>query len=356
MDIYWIWLQFLAYVTGAVEKSVMAKCDYVLAENKVFKSRQEKRFIFTDAERKILAEKAKAIGKDLKDIATIVKPNTLLKWYRELIKKKWDYSDRKQNKPGRPRITKEIEMRIVKLAQENPDWGYDRIVGALDNIKFDISDTKVGNILRKHGIEPAPERKRKTNWNQFIKSHLEVMWATDFFTVEILTPFGLITHYVLFFIQHKTRKVVIGGITTNPDGQWCEQIARNVTAYDGELINAKYLLHDRDGKYTEKFDALFESIGCKVKKLPPKSPNLNAFAERWVGTVKDECLSKYILFSQKMLKYVLKEYVAHFHAERNHQGKNNTLLFPDERVENSGKITKSSRLGGILNFYYRKAS
>ena len=114
--------------------------------------------------------------------------------------------------------------------------------------------------------------------------------------------------------------------------------------------------HDRDGKYTEKFDAIFESIGCEPKKLPARSPNLNAFAERWVRSVKDECLSKYILFSQKMLRYVLKEYVTHYHTERNHQGKNNTLLFPDERIHNSGPIQKSSRLGEILNFYYRKAS
>jgi transposase InsO family protein len=247
-------------------------------------------------------------------------------------------------------------MQIVKLANENSDWGYDRIAGALDNIEFEISDTTVANILKKHGIEPSPERKCKTNWNQFIKSHLDVMWATDFFTVEILTPFGLITHYVLFFIHHKTRKVLIGGITTNPDGQWCEQIARNVTAYDGELTGAQYLIHDRDSKYTEKFDAIFKSIGCEAVKLPPRSPNLNAYAERWVRSVKDECLSKYILFSQKMLRYVLKEYIEHYHVERNHQGVNNTLLFPNEKIHNSGSITKSSRLGGLLNFYYRKAA
>lgn len=192
--------------------------------------------------------------------------------------------------------------------------------------------------------------------NEILKSHLDVMWATDFFTVEILTPFGLITHYVLFFIQHKTRKVVIGGVTTNPDGQWCEQVARNLTTYDGELINAKYLLHDRDRKYTDKFDAIFKSIGCEPIKLPPRSPNLNAYAERWGRTVKDESLSKYILFSRKMLRYVLKEYLAHYHTERNHQGKENQLLFPDARVYNSGSITKSSRLAGLLNFYYRKAS
>jgi len=226
----------------------------------------------------------------------------------------------------------------------------------LENLGFEISDATVANILRKHGVEPAPERKRNRTWNQFVKQHMDVMWATDFFTVEILTPFGLVTHYVLFLIHLQTRKVVVGGVTTNPDGQWCEQVARNVTAYDGELINAKYLLHDRDGKYTNKFDAIFKSIGCEPIKLPPRSPNLNAYAERWVRAVKEECLSEYILFSGNMLKHVLKEFVAHYHAERNHQGKENKLLFPDERVYNSGAVTKSSRLGGLLNFYYRKAS
>ena len=200
------------------------------------------------------------------------------------------------------------------------------------------------------------ERRKNGSWNQFIKQHIDAMWATDFFTVELLSPFGLTTCYVLFFIHIKTIKVVLGGVSENPDGAWCAQIARNVTGYDGELAEAKYLIYDRDSKYTEKFDMLFKSVGCEPVKLPPMSPNLNAYAERFVRTVKDECLSKYIIFSENMLRHLLKEFLAHYHAERNHQGKENKLLFPDERIHNSGEVVKSSRLGGLLNFYYRKAS
>ncbi|MFT5130828.1 MAG: putative transposase [Rhodothermales bacterium] len=148
--------------------------------------------------------------------------------------------------------------------------------------------------------------------------------------------------------------MVLGGVTSKPDGEWMKQIARNLTGWDGELEEAKYLIHDRDTKYTAAFDALFTGAGTKIVKLPPKSPNLNAFSERWVKSCKSECLDQMILFGDKQLRYVLREYLAHYHAERNHQGLDNVIPFPDDQIrEHDGPIVKDERLGGLLSFYHR---
>ena len=168
---------------------------------------------------------------------------------------------------------------------------------------------------------------------------------------------GLTTYYVLFFIHVQTRQVVLGGITTSPNEAWMKQVARNVTGWDGRLKDAQYLIHDRDTKFTASFDEILKAVGIKPVKLPARSPNLNAYAERFVRTIKTECLDQMILFGEKSLRHVLSEYVAHYHAERNHQGIENVIPFPDERLSSKGKkITKSERLGGLLSFYHREAA
>jgi hypothetical protein len=172
---------------------------------------------------------------------------------------------------------------------------------------------------------------------------------------EYFDPTGLTTFYVLFFIHLKTRRVVIGGVTENPDGKWVTQVTRGITEFDQPMASARYLIHDRDPKYCGQFRALLKSSDIEPLKLPARSPNLNAFAERFVRSVKDECLSRLILFGEKSLRHVLKEYMAHYHTERNHQGIENRIPFPDERCAASGKIKKAERLGGLLNFYYRDA-
>jgi transposase InsO family protein len=215
------------------------------------------------------------------------------------------------------------------MAEENLSWGYDRIVGSLANLGYEVSDQTGGNILRRHGVSPAPVRKRSMNWAAFIRAHLAVLAGTDFFTVDVLTLRGLVTYYVLFFIHLESRKVDIVGITIHPDEQWMQQMARNVTMEGcGALRDRRHLLHDRDTKYTHSFRAIIASGGVKPLALPAHSPNLNAYAERWVRSVKDECLSKIILFGERSLRRALSEYVKHYHAERNHQGKGNVLLFP----------------------------
>jgi hypothetical protein len=230
-------------------------------------------------------------------------------------------------------------------------------MGALANLGYEISDETVGNVLRRNGIPPAPKRSRDTKWADFIKSHAETIVATDFFTAEVLTPGGLLTFYVLFFIHLATRKVHIAGITEYPDEQSMMQIARNETMVDyGFLCGKRYLIHDRDGKFCPAFLRIIKDAGVKPLKLPARSPNLNPVAERWVKSVKVETLSRLVLFSEESLRSTLTQYVSHYHKERNHQSFDNYLLFPEPgTLQSEGEISCNERLGGLLKFYYRKA-
>jgi putative transposase len=292
-------------------------------------------------------------------MCNVVKPDTLMGWYRRLVARKFDGS-RSRRYPGRPGIDGEIEQLVVRVAKENSGWGYDRIVGAMANLGYTLSDQTVGNILRRHGILPAPARKRTTTWADFIRTHMAVLAGTDFFSVEVLTLRGLVTYYVLFFIHLESRKVEIAGVTQHPNERWMKQIARNVTMDEwGFLGNCRYLIHDRDTKYCQSFRKIIETVDVKTLPLPARSPNLNAFSERWVKSVKDDCLSKLILFGETSLRRALREYLIHYHAERNHQGKDNVLLFPTAtKVMNrvDGSVGCKERLGGLLKYYHREAA
>ncbi len=352
------WKRMIAYTAGQVNGELLEDVEYLREENRILKGQIDKtgkRILLSDEERISLAVKGRALGKRLAENISIVSPETLLMWHRKLVDRKFDYSERRK-KRGQEPLPEKVRKLVVEIATENPCRGCNRIVGAMKNLGHRISDTTIGKILRENGISPSPERTRGTSWARFIKSHKDVMWATDFFSEEVWSPFGLVTVYVLFFIQLSTRKVVLGGVTRHPNATWIEQVARNVTGYDGELNGAKYLIHDRDSKYTDRFDFIFKGAGCKAVKLPAKSPNLNAYAERFCRSIKESCLQRLILFGEKSLHHAVKEYIAHYNHERNHQGMENNLLFPDERIKGKGRITKSERLGGLLNYYYRKSA
>ena len=219
-------------------------------------------------------------------MAGAAQPDTILGWYRRLIANKFDGS-RFRKRVGRPRVAEEIERLVVRMANENPSWGYDRIVGALANLGHRLSDQTVGNILRRHGLSPAPKRKQTVSWKEFIRSHRDVLVGMDFFTAEVLTLKGLLTYYVLFFIHLETRRVGLAGFTPYPDQEWMDQQARNMTMEQwGYLRGCRYLLHNRDTKFCESFRELIESGSVKPLRLPARSPNLNSFAERWVRSVK----------------------------------------------------------------------
>jgi putative transposase len=350
--------RILAYVTGTVHQELLVQNEYLAAENRIIKAQLKGRLKLSDAERGVLGEIGHRLGRQvLADVATIARPDTILGWYRKLVARKFDGSKARRG-PGRPRIKREVEQLIIRMASENRDWGYDRIAGALANLGYEISDQTVGNVLQRHGLPPAPERKRTTSWTEFIRTHMELLAGTDFFTAEVLTLRGLVTYYVLFFIHLGSRRVYVAGITVHPNEPWMKQIARNATMDDcGALRDCRYLLHDRDTKFTRSFRAIIASGRVDPRALPARSPNLNAYAERWVRSVKEECLSKVILFGESSLRRVLSTYVDHFHAERNHQGKGNVLLFPrvNDR-QREGPVRCRERLGGLLRYYHREAA
>jgi putative transposase len=352
------WARILAYVTGTVDQDLLARNEYLATENRIIKAQLKGRVKLSDAERKALGEIGHRLGrKVLADVATIARPDTILGWYRKLVARKFDDS-KVRRRPGRPRIKREVEELIIRMASENRDWGYDRIAGALANLGYEISDQTVGNVLRLYGVLPAPERKRSTRWAAFIRTHVALLAGTDFFTAEVLTLRGLVTYYVLFFIHLESRQVDIAGFTVHSDEAWMKQIARKATMEDcGALRDCRYLLHDRDTKFTRSFRAILMSGRVEALALPARSPNLNAYAERWVRSVKEECLSKVILFGESSLRRALSNYVDHFQAERNHQGKGNVLPFPraNDRLR-EGPVRCRDRLGGLLRYYHQEAA
>ena len=204
------WKTMLAYVTGSVDEELLRRNEYLVAENRILRAQLPGSVTLSDGERRTLAEIGKRLGRQaLAQVASIVRPETILAWHRRLVAKKFDGSERRTSHPGRPRVGQEIEQLIVRFATDNRDWGYDRIAGALANLGHAVSDQTVGNVLKRHGILPAPERKKTTTWKDFVRAHREVLAATDFFTTEVWTVSGLVTYYVLFVMHVATRRVHI---------------------------------------------------------------------------------------------------------------------------------------------------
>ena len=242
------------------------------------------------------------------------------------------------------------------MATENEGWGYTRIVGELSKLRRTISRSSVRRILKGHGIEPAPERLKHMPCSKFLKVHWEGLAAADFFTIEVWTKVGLIRYMVLFVIDLPTRRVEIAGISLVPKGPWMEQIARNlVDEMAGFLRGKTHLIHDRDPLFTRGFRELLQSAGVTSVRLPPRSPNLNSFAERFVLSIKSECLSRLVILGERHLRRAIAEYVEHYHHERTHQGLGNRLIEGVPERE-SGRVVRRERLGGLLSSYYREAA
>ena len=348
----------MAYVTGLVYQELLLQNEYLAAENRILKAHSPRNLWLSDGERSTLAEIGKRLGrKGLQQVARLAKPDTILGWYRQLVAAKFDGSKQRRS-PGRPRVSAEIENLVVRLARENSGWCYDRIVGALANLGHTVSDQTVGNILRRHGIAPVPERSQTTTWRDFIRRQYGRPGWHGLLHGRSADLGGLVTYYVLFFIHLGSRRVSIAGITDHPDASWMNQVARNATLEEvGYLHGCRYVLQDRDAKFCAEFRQTLAAGGVKCLQLPPRSPNLNAFAERWVRSVKEECLSKLILFGESSLRRALPQFQEHNHTERNHQGKGNVLLFPhgEELPKSRGpSIECSERLGALLKYYHRR--
>jgi transposase InsO family protein len=294
----------IAMVAGWVQRHQQQVIAYLSEENRVLKAQLGRRRLrLTDTERRRLAMLAHPLGrKRLQEVATLATPATLLRWYHDLIAQKFDGSKRRTPR-GRPPVAEEVERLAVQMAEENPTWGYRRIQGALGNLGHHIDAITVRNILRRHHLEPAPTRRKAgMNWTHFLKLHWEVLAATGFFTVEVTTWHGLVTYYVLVVMELATRRVQIAGITPHPTAAFMQQCARQLTdTFDGFLLGKRYLLHDRDTKFTQAFDGLLKDSGVEPVVLPPRSPNLNAHCERFVRSIKEEALEQMLLLGEQSL-------------------------------------------------------
>jgi len=283
----------------------------------------------------------------------LFKPDTILKWHRELVRRKWTY--RRTNPGGRPRIPGEVEALVLRLARENPRWGHRRIQGERAKLGHAVSASAVRAALRRHRVPPVPERRRATTWRDFIQRHREVLVACDFFTVETLL---LKTLHVLFFIEIGTRRVHLAGCTAHPTVAWVTQQARNLiwTVQEGDGQPWRFLIHDRDARFPPAFDTVFAAEGVEVVRTPYRSPTANAYAERWVRSVRAECLDHLLIVNEAHLHRVLAAYVGHYNLARPHRGLGQQTPIPFDRGARCGPVSRRDLLGGLIHEYERAAA
>ena len=237
------------------------------------------------------------------------------------------------------------------MAGENPSWGYTRIQGALTNLGHRVGRSTIARVLRTAGIPPAPQR--RTSWQRFLRSHWGEIAAADFFTTEVWTWHGLVTFYTVFVIDLASRRVQILGSTPHPDETFMCQIVRNLTL--GDADQCRVLICDRDAKWSRAVRARLQDAGIRVVQTPYRAPNANAYAERFVRSIKEECLNRLIPFGERHHRRAVAEFVAHYHRERNHQGLDNELIEGQPAKRCVGRVRRHQRLGGLLNYYARAA-
>src|SRR3954452_15648077 len=314
--------------------------------------RQVTRPRYTPQDRLVLAVSARLLSRE-RWAAFLITPATLLRWHRELVARRWTYRRTGRDPRG---VDEEIVALVVRLARENPRWGYLRIVGECRNLGVRVSATSVRRILRRHGLGPAPRRGGPTR-TQFLRTQAGGLLATDFFTVETV---GSTRLYVLFVVEVQRRKVHMLGITAHPTGEWVLQQARNLLIdLDEQAHRLRYLIRDRDAKFSAAFDAVFTATGIEVRRIPPRAPPANAYAERWVHTVRAECLDWTLIWNQRQLHGVLTEYLRHYNAVRPHRSLDLQPPGPAARltlVEPGVGVSSVQRvdvLGGLIHEYHR---
>ncbi|MBT8207588.1 MAG: helix-turn-helix domain-containing protein [Acidimicrobiia bacterium] len=348
----------LVGLAGWINREQLAVIDYLQEENRILRELHGKRRLrFTDDHRRRLAAKGKVLGRRvLQKLGTIVRPDTIPRWHRRLIAAKYDGTANRR--AGRPGVDAEVRSLVVRMARDNERWGYTRIAGELRKVGHKVSRSTVRRILLATGIEPAPQRSERMPWRKFLASHWDGIAAADFFTVEAWTGVGLVRYLVFFVVNLPTRRVEIAGVAPIPDGLWMEQVARNlVDDFSGFLRDKRFLIHDRDPLFTSGFREILERAGVHSVRLPARSPNLNAYAERFVLSIKSECLGRLVLLGERHLRRAIGAYMTHYHQDRPHQGRGNRLLVSSPMTTLSGgPITKQQQLGGLLNSYHRRAA
>jgi putative transposase len=308
--------------------------------------RQISRPRFAPEDRAILSAFARVLGRDRWSMF-LVQPDTLLRWHRRLVANHWTYPHR----PGRPSTIAETRRLIIRFAQENPTWGYRRIHGELARLGITIAASTVWAILKNAGIDPAPGRNSES-WTTFLRSQAAGILSCDFFTVDTVL---LRRYYVLFFVELDRRRVHFAGITTNPTGDWTAQAARNFKMRTDRTI--RYLIRDGAGQFAGAFDEVFRSDGTTIVRTPPYTPVANAYAERWVGTVRREVCDRTLIWSRRQLEQLLDEYVEHYNAHRPHRSLG-------QRAPNNAEVVaywpgrpirRHPTCGGLINEYRQAA-
>jgi transposase InsO family protein len=287
----------------------------------------------------------------MREIATIVTADTLLRWHRQLVARKWTYATRRSSRRG---VLAEIRRLVVRMAVENPTWGYTRIQGALKNVGHRVGRSTIARTLKAVGVPPVPER--PTSWQTFLRAHWGAIAGADFFTTEVWTWRGLVTYYTVFVIDLASRRVQIVGSTPYPNDLFMRHIGRTLTAADvGQLRDHRILICDRDRKWSGEVRRVLGDAGIEVVLTPVRAPNANAYAERFVRSIKEECLDRMIPLGERHFRRAVREFVAHYHGERNHQGLQNALIAAALSTAAAARVHRQPRLGGLLNYYERAA-
>jgi len=342
----------LGVLTGWLDRREREAIAYLIEENRLLRRQLGgRRLRLTDDDRRRLAARAYRVGRAaLREIATIATPDTLLRWHRQLIARKWTYARRS----GRHGVLLEIRRLVVRMATENPTWGYTRIQGALKNVGHCVGRSTIRRILKAAGLPPVPQR--PTSWQTFLKAHRGVIAGADFFTTEMWSWRGLVTYYTVFVIDLASRRVHILGSTPYPGDVFMGQIVRLATAAeDGVLIGHSVLICDRDRKWSGVVRQRLGDAGIRVVLTPERASNANAHAERFVRSIKEECLGRIIPLGERHFRRAIAEFVEHYHRERNHQGLDNRLIAGTPATDVAGRVRQRSRLGGLLNYYERAA-
>lgn len=338
---------FLTMLGNMVHSDLIRVNEYLKVENEILRSKLGKQVRTTRQEKLKLIRYGLRIGGNFKNIISIVNYSTFRRWVISLENATLD-----SKKCGRPRSTKqEIINLIIRMAKKNLDWGYGRILGELKKIGINKGRTSIKRVMIDNGIDPSPKR-YEDSWDAYIKRSFETLWACDFFSKTIWTPLGLKSVFVLFFINIRTREVHISGVSDRPNHEWVTEQAKMMEFLFKNDDSDKLLIRDGDSKYPPLFDEIFQRHNTTVKTIPYKSPNLNAYAEGFVGTIKRECLNKFFIFGKPHFEYLIREFIDYYNTQRPHSGLNNQTI--DYAVNSEGIIKCKSRLGGILSHYYKE--
>ena len=352
------WTMITVAIAGWMNREQQQMIEYLREENRILREKLgPKRILLNDSQKRRLAAVGIKLGRGLlRRCGTLFSPDTILRWHRQLIARKYDGSGQRKRgpKPTKQRLIRDL---VLRMHADNPSWGYGHIHGELIGLGYEVSWQTVRRVMLDHGLLPDPDKPYKSTWNTFIRSHWESICACDFFTVEAWGFTGLTRYLVFFVLDLATRKVEIVGIHTNPCETQMIQWARNLTdAHDGFLKGKRILIHDRDPLFTKKFGETLQAAGVRSLRLPKRSPNLNPYCERFCLSIKSECLDKMILFGERHVRYVIDQYVEHFLRERPHRVLGRRIIESDQPMPTDGPVKCRERLGGLLKTYYRDAA